>query len=115
MVNVDGVVLGNFRTSISGRDLNRVFNVPEDFKEVNIVRKLAQKTNPFIFLDFHGHSAKKNVFMYGPNYSIDHKHYLTSRIYPKIISKLSKAFRFYSCVFKISESKINTGRSLMPK
>jgi len=28
MVNVDGVVLGNFRTSISGRDLNRVFDSP---------------------------------------------------------------------------------------
>lgn len=26
MVNVDGVVLGNFRTSIAGRDLNRVFD-----------------------------------------------------------------------------------------
>lgn len=26
MVNVDGVVIGNFRTGISGRDLNRVFH-----------------------------------------------------------------------------------------
>jgi len=29
MVNVDGVVLGNLRTSISGRDLNRVFHNPD--------------------------------------------------------------------------------------
>jgi murein tripeptide amidase MpaA len=27
MVNVDGVVLGNFRTGIAGRDLNRMFNL----------------------------------------------------------------------------------------
>lgn len=27
MVNVDGVVLGNFRTGIMGRDLNRCFNL----------------------------------------------------------------------------------------
>ena len=26
MINVDGVVLGNFRTGIMGRDLNRCFN-----------------------------------------------------------------------------------------
>jgi cytosolic carboxypeptidase protein 2/3 len=25
MINPDGVVLGNFRTSMSGRDLNRMF------------------------------------------------------------------------------------------
>lgn len=28
MVNVDGVILGNFRTGIAGRDLNRVFDIP---------------------------------------------------------------------------------------
>lgn len=32
MVNVDGVVLGNFRTSISGRDLNRYFHQPEAYE-----------------------------------------------------------------------------------
>jgi cytosolic carboxypeptidase protein 2/3 len=29
MVNVDGVVLGNFRTGLIGRDLNRLFSNPE--------------------------------------------------------------------------------------
>jgi len=32
MVNVDGVVLGNFRTGIGGRDLNRMFNKPHLFE-----------------------------------------------------------------------------------
>jgi cytosolic carboxypeptidase protein 2/3 len=32
MVNVDGVVLGNFRTGIAGRDLNRVFTSPHQYK-----------------------------------------------------------------------------------
>ena len=31
MVNADGVVLGNFRTGILGRDLNRVFDLPERY------------------------------------------------------------------------------------
>jgi murein tripeptide amidase MpaA len=34
MVNVDGVVLGNFRTGIAGRDLNRVFTSPQQYKEI---------------------------------------------------------------------------------
>lgn len=34
------------------------------------------------------------------------------RLYPKIISKKTEAFRYYACLFKISESKINTGRAL---
>jgi hypothetical protein len=40
--------------------------------------------------------------MYGPNYPIDHKHYLTSRMFAKILSKNTPAFRYYSCVFKIA-------------
>jgi len=78
-----------------------------------MVRKIAQEINPLIFLDFHGHSTKKNVFMYGPNYPIDHRNYLASRIFPKIVSKITTAFRYYSCIFKISECKINTARSLL--
>jgi len=31
MVNVDGVVLGNFRTGIGGRDLNRMFFSPSKY------------------------------------------------------------------------------------
>lgn len=31
MVNVDGVVLGNFRTGIMGRDLNRSFNFEDAY------------------------------------------------------------------------------------
>jgi len=38
MVNVDGVVLGNFRTGIGGRDLNRVFDSPSRYTEVALIR-----------------------------------------------------------------------------
>ena len=74
---------------------------------------MAIKSSPLIYLDFHGHSAKKNAFMYGPNYPIDHKHYLTSRILPKLVSKEAPPFRYYSCIFKISTCKINTSRAVM--
>lgn len=38
MVNVDGVVLGNFRTGIAGRDLNRVFDQPNNYNEIKFIR-----------------------------------------------------------------------------
>lgn len=31
MVNPDGVVLGNYRTSLSGKDLNREFINPDEY------------------------------------------------------------------------------------
>lgn len=37
--------------------------------------KQIYRENSFIYLDFHGHSVKKNVFAYGPEYLIIHKNY----------------------------------------
>ena len=45
-----------------------------------MIRLLAAKHKPFVFLDFHGHSSKKYVFAYGPDYSIDHRYFLQSRL-----------------------------------
>lgn len=70
---------------------------------------------PIVFLDFHGHSSKKNIFAYGPDYSIDNKYFLPSRLLCKQISKDAKAFRYYGCSFKLSGCKKNTGRGVMLK
>lgn len=51
--------------------------------------------------------------MYGPDYGVDHKNYLQCRILPKFISKMTPIFRYYSCVFRISNNKITTGRAIM--
>ena len=66
-----------------------------------------------MFIDFHGHSAKRNVFLYGPDYKIEDKNYLSSRMFPKIISKKTQAFRYYACSFKISQAKNTTGRAVL--
>lgn len=74
MINPDGVVVGNFRTSLCGRDLNRTFKLSNDFlipevrslKELVLKLKGEFKNRMLIFLDLHGHSVKKNVFLYGP-------------------------------------------------
>lgn len=113
MVNVDGVVAGNFRTGLLGRDLNRFFHQPQLINEVGLIRSLAAKYHPTLFLDFHGHSSKKNIFTYGPDYGIDHRYFLTSRLFSKLVSKSCKPFRYYACQFRIPNYKKTTGRSIM--
>jgi murein tripeptide amidase MpaA len=45
MINPDGVVVGNFRTSLCGRDLNRTFKMNNDFliPEVKALKDLVLK------------------------------------------------------------------------
>lgn len=78
MLNPDGVVLGNTRTSAAGVDLNRQFleTQPEMHPEVhqlkNLVARLQKNSKVTLYLDLHGHSRRKNTFAYGPNYSLAH-------------------------------------------
>jgi hypothetical protein len=58
-----------------------------------------------MYLDFHGHSTKKNCFTYGPDYPITSNSYYECRLFPKIIAMQTLMFRFYSCIFKISTCK----------
>lgn len=62
------------------------------------------------FIDLHGHSRKKNVFSYGPEYPIHNLNYIKSRILPKIISDKTDMFRFFSSEFKVEPSKEKTAR-----
>ena len=74
MINPDGVIIGNTRTSFTGKDLNRCYSYRTDFvfPEVVAIRDFAQKLKSkygkrFLFLiDVHGHSTRKNSFFFGP-------------------------------------------------
>ena len=75
MLNPDGVVMGNFRTSLFGKDLNRLFTKPNNLMtpEIEFCRNLVdelykthKKGRFLMFLDIHGHSTRKNSFCYGP-------------------------------------------------
>lgn len=76
MMNPDGVVMGNYRTGAAGKDLNRVYTrlnkevYPEIYHMRMLMDRLTQNRQVYMFLDFHGHSDKKNTFAYGPAYTI---------------------------------------------
>lgn len=64
MINIDGVIVGNYRSNLSGYDLNRCWiksdpvKHPEIFVIKNYIRKLAKKQDIELILDLHGHSRK---------------------------------------------------------
>ncbi|XP_065059496.1 cytosolic carboxypeptidase 1-like [Rhopilema esculentum] len=71
-LNPDGVINGNHRCSVSGDDLNRQWIAPDPVNHPTIyhIKGFIHYLNsinksPLVYCDFHGHSRKKNVFMYG--------------------------------------------------
>ena len=67
------------------------------------------------FIDIHGHSRKKSVFMYGPHFPLHSERYLKSKVLPKILDEKTQMFRFWSCKFRIEKSKLKTARVVLFK
>uniref|UniRef100_A0A8C4Q5P4 Peptidase M14 domain-containing protein n=1 Tax=Eptatretus burgeri TaxID=7764 RepID=A0A8C4Q5P4_EPTBU len=72
MLNPDGVINGSYRCSLSGDDLNRQWNNPSlilhpiIYHTKGLLQYLSNLHHtPLVFCDFHGHSRKKNIFLYG--------------------------------------------------
>lgn len=59
------------------------------------------------YVDLHGHSRKKNIFMYGNN--ID-KEPEKTRLFPYILSKMLDYFSFPGSRFIMQRSKESTAR-----
>jgi murein tripeptide amidase MpaA len=62
MLNPDGVLIGNYRCSLSGQDLNRQWIAPssklypENFAVKMMMRKTLESRDILFFCDYHGHS-----------------------------------------------------------
>uniref|UniRef100_A0A8D2JE85 Cytosolic carboxypeptidase 1 n=1 Tax=Varanus komodoensis TaxID=61221 RepID=A0A8D2JE85_VARKO len=129
MLNPDGVINGNHRCSLSGEDLNRQWQNPNPdlhptiYHAKGLLQYMAAiKRLPLVFCDYHGHSRKKNVFMYGCSIketmwhtnvsaaSCDLIEDLGYRTLPKILSQSAPAFCMSSCSFVVEKSKESTAR-----
>ncbi|XP_068459917.1 cytosolic carboxypeptidase 2 isoform X2 [Clinocottus analis] len=120
MLNPDGVIVGNYRCSLAGRDLNRNYktSLRDSFPCVwhtrNMVERLMAETDVFFYCDFHGHNRKNNVFMYGCNNGSNASMKLYERVFPLMMSKNARnKFSFKSCKFRVQRSKEGTGRITM--
>uniref|UniRef100_A0A286XC92 Cytosolic carboxypeptidase 1 n=1 Tax=Cavia porcellus TaxID=10141 RepID=A0A286XC92_CAVPO len=129
MLNPDGVINGNHRCSLSGEDLNRQWQSPNPdlhptiYHAKGLLQYLAAvKRLPLVYCDYHGHSRKKNVFMYGCSIKETVWHTSDSatscdvmedtgyRTLPKILSHIAPAFCMSSCSFVVEKSKESTAR-----
>ena len=113
MLNPDGVINGNYRCSLVGQDLNRRWKIPsKHLHPVNwhvkrMIREFNREREMVMCCDLHGHSRRKNIFMYGNNF--DNRPHAT-RVFPFIMSKLLDFFSFESCRFSMHRSKEATAR-----
>ena len=112
MLNPDGVIYGNTRCNILGLDLNRKWVLPNKLLTPTLfyLKKLAKSEgNISVYCDFHGHSVKKNAFIYGccdPDYR---KNSLI-RLFPLFLQQKNRHFRYSDCKFQLEKEKEGTGR-----
>lgn len=113
MMNPDGVFYGNYRCGLAGCDLNRIWKTPSKVLHPTVyagkkfIKSFCKERNVEFICDFHGHSKKKNIFMYGCNLPEEPE---TTRAFPFILAKMSPYFYYKSCSFRMQKSKEATMR-----
>ncbi|XP_065544744.1 cytosolic carboxypeptidase 4 isoform X3 [Lathamus discolor] len=134
MLNPDGVINGNHRCSLSGDDLNRQWLTPSSQLHPTVyhakgllyyLRSIGRA--PLVFCDYHGHSQRKNVFLYGCSIketlwqagcTVDTAVITEDvgyRTLPKILDKVAPAFVMNSCSFLVEKSRESTARVVVWK
>ena len=112
MMNPDGVLVGNSRTSFAGCDLNRRWGKPNEiihpevYSAKQMITKLSNQRNIAFIIDCHGHFGTFNSLFYC-NYK-DNKR--ACKLFPYICSKLSKIINFQQCTFAMPRYKLSTER-----
>ena len=112
MMNPDGVLVGNSRTSFAGCDLNRRWGKPNEiihpeiFNTKNMILSLAQNNDISFIIDFHGHFGNYNSFFYC-NYKNDKT---ICSLFPYLCSKISKIISFEQSTFTMPKYKNSTER-----
>lgn len=131
MLNPDGVLNGNHRSSLVGEDLNRRWGKPCKIlhptiyhtKGLLLYLNLINKT-PMVYCDYHGHSRRKNIFMYGcapaqswiPNDT--HNPCCTGnkfndssfKLLPRLLNSVCPSFSLKNCNYVVEKAKENTAR-----
>ncbi|XP_021925880.1 cytosolic carboxypeptidase 1-like isoform X7 [Zootermopsis nevadensis] len=126
MLNMEGVINGCHRCGLTNEDLNRRWSHPNKYLHPVIYHTkglleycvFVLKKPPYVFCDYHGHSRRKNVFLYGCSNSdswsdIDRSvpdnpaDYL---LLPHLMQHFSPAFSLQLCSFRVERERESTAR-----
>lgn len=116
MLNPDGVVNGNYRCSLAGCDLNRRWKAPSKvlhpciYYTKQLLQQFSKERDLVVFCDFHGHSRRKSIFMYG---CLSPSAPEETRLYPYLMSKICPFFSYNQSRFGNQKSKEATARMAM--
>nr|CAD7195953.1 unnamed protein product [Timema douglasi] len=139
MLNPDGVIVGNNRCSLTGRDLNRQYRTviretyPPVWHTKLMIRRLIEECGIEMYCDLHAHSRKHNTFIYGCENKRYLERLLQEQVFPLMLHKNAAdkvgqgeqvlcqahitrsktrqiSFSFEDCKFRIQRSKEGTGR-----
>ncbi|XP_036145317.1 cytosolic carboxypeptidase 2 [Monomorium pharaonis] len=118
MLNPDGVIVGNNRCSLSGKDLNRQYRTvmresyPSVWHTKLMIRRLLEECGVAIYCDLHAHSRKHNIFAYGcESKRTGCNGRLSEQVFPLMLHKnAADKFSFENCKFHVEKGKEGTGR-----
>ncbi|XP_044049759.1 cytosolic carboxypeptidase 4 [Siniperca chuatsi] len=129
MLNPDGVINGTNRCDLNSEDLNRQWCKPDPILSPTIYHTKgflyylnSIGRTPLVFCDYHGHSRKKNVFLYGCSVketlwesgsavdTVGLKEDPGYRTIPKTLDRIAPAFSFNSCNYSVEKSRSATAR-----
>ncbi|XP_030586826.1 cytosolic carboxypeptidase 4 [Archocentrus centrarchus] len=129
MLNPDGVINGTNRCDLNSKDLNREWCKPDPVLSPTIYHTKgflyylnSIGRTPLVFCDYHGHSRKKNVFLYGCSIketlwqsgsavdTVGLKEDPGYRTIAKTLDRIAPTFSFNSCNFLVEKSRSATAR-----
>ncbi|KAB0799155.1 hypothetical protein PPYR_07035 [Photinus pyralis] len=120
MLNPDGVIVGNTRCSLTGKDLNRQYRTviretyPSIWYTKLLIKRMLEECGVAMYCDLHAHSRKHNIFIYGCENRRGLDRRLGEQVFPLMLHKNSAdKFSFESCKFRIQRCKEGTGRVVM--
>mmetsp|Transcript_1109 Transcript_1109/g.2706 ORF Transcript_1109/g.2706 Transcript_1109/m.2706 type:complete len:878 (+) Transcript_1109:41-2674(+) len=123
MLNPDGVIYGNSRCSLLGVDLNRRWKTPlrlvhpEIYYTKKLITVFSEVHEIAMYCDMHGHSAKKDVFMYGcscEDSRIDSRRSnVLIKSLPISMALKNDMFNYNNCHFRLEPSKAATARIVL--
>ncbi|XP_046683364.1 cytosolic carboxypeptidase 6-like [Homalodisca vitripennis] len=117
MMNPDGVFLGNYRSTLMGADLNRVWSQisrwihPTLHAAFTFISNLDQDKNMELdfVMDIHSHSSLQGVFVYGNTYD-DVYRYERHIVFPKLLAQNTDGFEQANTMYNRDLNKANSSR-----